>query len=84
NNTIDTSKVSVIWETPGYPDYNWTIRGDVDKKFGSGFSNNVQKALLDLNDPKLLASFPRKGFIPATNKDFEPILTLAKRVGLIE
>ena len=28
---IDTSKISVIWETPPYPDYQWTIRGDVDQ-----------------------------------------------------
>ena len=31
NGTIDPKKVRVIWKTPGYPDYNWSIRGDVDK-----------------------------------------------------
>lgn len=36
---IDPSKVSVIWQTPTYPDYNWSIRGDVDKRFGAGFAD---------------------------------------------
>ncbi|MDC0190597.1 putative selenate ABC transporter substrate-binding protein [Rhodospirillales bacterium] len=81
---IDTSKVSVIWETPSYPDYNWTIRGDVDKNFGSGLIERVKTALLNLKDPDLLASFPRKGFIPASNADFRPIVTVGKQIGLIE
>ena len=81
---IDKSKVSVIWETPGYPDYNWSIRGDVDKKFGTGFIKKVRSALLNLEDPALLASFPRKGFIAASNKDFEPIVLTGKKIGLID
>ena len=81
---IDTSKISVIWETPHYPDYNWSIRGDVDKNFGSGLTEMVKTALLNLKDPDLLASFPRKGFIPASNADFQPIVTVGKQIGLIE
>ena len=26
---IDPTKVKIIWETPPYPDYQWTVRGDV-------------------------------------------------------
>jgi len=81
---IDTSKVQVIWETPGYPDYNWSIRGDVNAKFGAGFTDKVQNALINMKDPDLLAAFPRKSFIKATNKDFQPVLDLGKKVGLIE
>jgi phosphonate transport system substrate-binding protein len=81
---IDTSKVKVIWETPGYPDYQWTIRAGVDTKFGEGFADKVQAALLNMNSPELLNSFPRSSFIGATNKDFEPILTVAKKIGLID
>ena len=81
---IDTSKVAVIWETPEYPDYNWTIRGDVNNKFGVGFIKRVKDSLLNLKDPDLLASFPRKGFIPASNSDFQSIVTVAKQIGLIE
>ena len=81
---IDSSKVSVIWETPEYPDYNWTIRGDVEKKFGSGFIAKVKSTLLGMRDPDLLKSFPRKSFIPASNKDYQPIVDVGREIGLIE
>jgi len=82
--TIDPKKVRVIWKTPGYPDYNWSIRGDVDKAFGSGFANKVQSALISMNDPDLLKSFPRAAFIPAQNSDYAPIKDTAKTLGLID
>ncbi len=82
--TVDTSKVKVIGETPAYPDYQWTVRGDLDSQFGEGFTAKVKQALLDMKDPDLLNSFPRKGFIPATNADFKPILEVGKQVGLID
>ena len=81
---IDQKKVSIIWKTPGYPDYNWSIRGDVDRRFGKGFTDKVQKALIDMKDPVLLRSFPRKRFIKAENKDFKPILDTAVEIGLID
>jgi phosphonate transport system substrate-binding protein len=81
---IDSNKVSVIWETPAYPDYQWTIRAGVDAKFGKGFKDKVQAVLLNMNDPELLKSFPRSSFVNATNKDFEPVLTVAKKIGLID
>ncbi len=81
---IDPNKLSIIWKTPGYPDYQWTIRGDVDARFGAGFKDKVQAALLNMNDPDLLASFPRKGFITATNSDFQPILDTARELKLVD
>jgi len=81
---IDLSKVSVVWETPEYPDYQWTIRGDVNTQWGKGFSQKVQQALLDIKAPELLNSFPRQGFIPASNEDYTPILETAKSIGIIE
>jgi phosphonate transport system substrate-binding protein len=81
---IDTDKVNVIWETPTYPDYQWTIRAGVDAKFGKGFADKVQAALLNMNSPELLKSFPRSSFVNASNKDFEPVLTVAKKIGLID
>ena len=48
---VDPAQVQVIWETPTYPDYQWTIRGDVDATFGAGFKDKVQAALLALDDP---------------------------------
>ena len=81
---IDSSKVSVIWKTPVYPDYQWTIRGDVDEHWGEGFKAAVQQALLDMKDPILLEAFPRSGFIKTSNKDYQPILETARQIGLID
>ncbi|HMQ40935.1 MAG TPA: putative selenate ABC transporter substrate-binding protein [Paracoccus sp. (in: a-proteobacteria)] len=79
---IETAKI--IWKTPPYPDYSWTIRGDVDARFGEGFTDRVQAALIGMTDPDLLASFPRSGFIPASNADYAPIETVGKELGLLE
>ena len=81
---IDPDKVSVIWKTPPYPDYQWSIRGDVDARWGEGFKEKVRAALLNMDDPALLASFPRSGFIAASNADFQPILDTAREIGLID
>jgi len=84
NGNIDTDKVSVIWKTPAYPDYQWTIRGDVNQKFGVNFIQRVTNSLLAMNEPELLAAFPRSGFIPASNDDYAPILNTAKSIDLID
>lgn len=81
---IDPGKVRVVWKTPPYPDYHWTIRGDADRAFGPGFSARVKKALIGIKDPALLALFPRQGFIAAKNSDYEPILEIGKSIGLID
>lgn len=81
---VDSNKVSIIWTTPTYPDYQWTIRNDVDQRFGSNFKTLVRETLLEMNDPDLLASFPRQSFIPASNSDYAPIENTARAIGLID
>lgn len=81
---LDTEKVRIVWRSPGYPDYQWTVRGDVDARFGAGFSDRLQQTLLAIKDPDLLARFGRSGFIPASNDDFVPVADTARAVGLIE
>ena len=79
---VETAKV--IWKTPPYPDYNWTIRGDVDARWGEGFADKVQAALVGMGDPDLLAAFPRNAFIPAANEDYAPIEQVARDLDLLE
>ena len=81
---IDTNKVRVIWKTPTYPDYNWTIRGDVGRKFGEDFIQKVKDALINLSDREVLDSFPRKRFIEADNSTYRAILETAIIIGIIE
>ncbi|MEQ5833787.1 putative selenate ABC transporter substrate-binding protein [Marinobacter sp. NFXS9] len=81
---IDTDAVKVIWETPSYQDYQWTIRGDVNERFGEGFKEKVKQALLNMDDPELLKKFPRSAFIPASNSDYDSIRETAKQIGIID
>lgn len=83
NGKVDTDKVKVIWKTPAYPDYNWTVRGDVTERFGADFIDRLQTALLELDDPEILASFPRETFVEATNADYDAIRETARKLGLI-
>lgn len=81
---IDESKVKLIWSTPGYPDYNWSIRGDVDKQFGEGFLTKVQNAIINLSDEELLKNFSRKKFIKADNSMYQPIVDTGKKIGILD
>jgi phosphonate transport system substrate-binding protein len=80
---VDDSKVQVIWETPTFPDYQFTVRGDVDAAFGAGFKARLTKAILSLDDKAMLASFERSKFIPASNADYKPIEDVAKASNLL-
>ena len=81
---IDESKLKIIWKTPGYPDYQWTIRGDVEKQFGKKFSDKVQAALINMKDKDLLNAFPRTSFIKANNELYQPSKDTAQSLGLID
>lgn len=83
-NTPEVATTRVIWKTPPYPDYNWTIRGDADARFGEGFSDKVKAALIGMTDPELLASFPRKAFVAASNDDYGPILDVGQKLDLLD
>lgn len=81
---IDPSVCKVIWKTPFYADYNFTAHPMLDETFGAGFVDKLQKALLDMNDPKLLSAFPRKKLIPAKNSDFDGIVEVATELGFLK
>ncbi len=56
----------------------------MDKRWKAGYKQRVKDALLGMKDSDLLASFPRKSFIPAANADYQPILDVAKQIKLID
>lgn len=80
---IDPALVTVIWETPTYPDYQWTVRGDVDRVYGEGFKAKLTAALLAIDDPAILGQFARSKFIPAKNSDYGPIEEVGKVTNLL-
>jgi len=76
--TLDPNKCRVVWTTPPYPDYNWTAHPALDGKYGAGFIDRLQQALVSVTDPILLEALQRKdGLIKAKNEDFESIRKLA-------
>jgi len=81
---VDPAKVAVIWKTPPYPDYQWTIRGDVDRRFGAGFKEKVKATLLGIERKDILEAFPRSRFVPASNGDYQAILDTGKAIGILD
>jgi len=82
---LDKSKVRVLWTTPAYFDYNWTVRGDLDPKLVAkvksaflelDYSNPAHKTILDLQRTKR--------FIPTSPANYESIEQAAKSAGLLK
>ena len=82
---IDKSKVRVLWTTPPYFDYNWTVRGDLDPKLVAklksaflqlDYSNPEHKTILDLQRTKR--------FIPTSPANYASIEEAAKSAGLLK
>ena len=72
-----------IWETPPFADYNLTSHPDLEVLFGTGFTDRLQRAFLEMSDERLLAAFGRSGMIAASNEDFEGIERVAMKIGLL-
>jgi phosphonate transport system substrate-binding protein len=82
---VDTSKVKVIWTTPPYYDYNWTVRGDLDP----ALVKKLTDAFLKL-DPKIpahkeLLDLQRASKFIATKPDnYKGIEAAARSAGLLK
>lgn len=82
---VDTSKVSLLWETPAYVDYVWTARADVDE----AMRNKFAQAFLSLrsSDPehkKILDRMGAQSYVAASPSDFDAIEKVAKAIGLLK
>ena len=79
----DPEVCRIIWKTPPYVDYNFTAHPALDERFGAGFIDRLQAVLLAMDDPDLLAAFPRERLIEAKNSDYDSIRALALDLGFI-
>jgi len=83
---VDTSQVFVFWTTPPYVDYNWTVRGDLDK----GLVEKIKQAFLKLDrfnpeHAKLLDLHRATRYVAVESEDiFQPIEEAARQGGLIK
>ena len=81
---VDPAQVSVIWESPPFPDYQWTIRGDVDATFGAGFTEKAaRRAAGHRRSRRSSASSPGRSSSRAKNADYAPIEEVGKTTGLL-
>ena len=86
---VDLSEVEVLWRSPGYADYHWLVRPDVDEVFGKGTTREVVDLLLGLevSDPEdadILELFGARRFIPAENSSYDELEDVARAQGLLE
>ncbi len=84
---VDTDRVRVLETTPAFYDYNWTAGSGMSEKFGDGFSERIQQALLDLNpeeNQEILSLFNTDRFIVTENSNYQAIEGVAKDLGIIK
>ena len=82
---VDTGKVKVIFTTPAYFDYNWTVHSDMP----AAQREKLTKAFLDLNrntpEGKEILDLQRATrFIPTQASNYKGIETAARSAGLIK
>ncbi len=80
---LDPKQCRIVWVTPEYSDYNWTLHPVTEAWYGPDFGERVRAALLELDDPELLKACLRERFIKAENADFDAILKLAKELEFV-
>ena len=85
---IDPDKVDVIWRTPTYVDYHWVAGADLDKRYGDGFTDRLQQALISIKPDSdrrrtILDLFGAEAFIPAADEDYAAIEAVGRELGKI-
>lgn len=82
---VDTSKVKVIYTTPAYFDYNWTVRGDLDASLVKKLTDAFLK--LDAKNPqhKEIMDLQRASkFVATSPENYKGIEAAAREAGLLK
>ncbi len=82
---VDTSRVRVIWTTPGYVDYVWTARTAVPAAIRQRFKRALLE--LDASNPahkEILELVGARRYVSAAASDFDAIERVARSVGLLK
>ncbi len=85
---VDLDDVVVLWRTPGYADYHWLARPDLDETFGTGTTQKVTDVLLGLDasrseDAEVLDLFGAKKFVTTENSNYDQIEAVARQLDLV-
>ena len=82
------SKVIPIWRSPGYQDYHWIAQGNLDKRFGTGFTGRLEQAILswrpsDPQQKQILGLFGAQQFTAASASAYGQIEQVGRQIGKI-
>ena len=85
---VDLDDVVVLWRTPGYADYHWLARPDLDEVFGAGTLQEVTDVLLGLDlsrpeDATVLDLFGAERFVATRNSNYDQIEAIARQLDLV-
>jgi phosphonate transport system substrate-binding protein len=85
---VNLDDVFVLWRTPGYADYHWLARPDLDSVAGAGTTQRITDLLLGLNaanqqDAEMLKLFGATRFIATKNSNYDQIEAVAREQGLL-
>ncbi len=82
---VDAAKIKVIFTTPPYFDYNWTVRGDLDAALTRKLTDAFLK--LDAKNPahKEIMDLQRASrFVPTHADNYQGIESAARAAGLLK
>jgi len=85
---VKRAKVVAIWKSPGYQDYHWIAQGDLDQRFGKGFTVKLQQAILswrpsDPQQKQILGLFGAQQFTAAEAAAYVKIEQVGRQIGKI-
>ncbi len=84
---VDLDKVQIIWTTPEFADYNFTVHPKLDVIYGEGFTEKLQSVLvgIDEEDRHFLDALDRSkdGLVACSNETFETLRKTAVEIGLL-
>jgi len=85
SNKVDVKQVRVFYTTPGYFDYNWTVRSDMPAEL----RKKITEAFLSLDankpeDKQILELQRASRFIPTKAENYLSIESAAHNAGLLK
>jgi phosphonate transport system substrate-binding protein len=88
NGKASRTKLIQLWKSPGYQDYHWIAQGDLDRRFGKGFSDRLRQAILSWRpsnpqQKQILGLFGAQQFTSADPSAYRQIEQVGRQIGKI-
>ncbi|MEB3361612.1 MAG: putative selenate ABC transporter substrate-binding protein [Synechococcaceae cyanobacterium] len=88
NGKASRAKLIQIWKSPGYQDYHWISQGDLDRRFGKGFTDRLKQSILgwrpsNPQQKQILGLFGAQQFTNADPGAYSQIEQVGRQIGKI-